>query len=51
MKENNSKGIDLLDCYRIALEFGLPAAERAISLLDKETLHPLQDPLVNQTDD
>ena len=26
---------NLLDCYRIALDFGLPAAERAIDLMDK----------------
>lgn len=26
---------NLLDCYRIALDFGLPAAERAIALMDK----------------
>ncbi len=29
------KGADLLDCYRIAVDFGLPAAENAISLLDE----------------
>ena len=26
---------NLLDCYRIALDFGLPAAERAIDLMNK----------------
>ena len=29
------KGADLLDCYRIAVDFGLPAAENAISILDE----------------
>ncbi len=35
----SQKRVDLLDCYRIAVDFGLPAAENAISLLDE----PLQD--------
>ncbi len=28
------KEIDLIDCYRIAIDFGLPAAEKAIAVIN-----------------
>ncbi len=37
----------LLDFYRIALDFGLPAAERAMDLMDQAALPQQQSKLIH----
>ena len=34
--------IDLIDCYRLAVDFGRPAAEKAIAIIDA-SLHANKD--------
>ena len=41
--DHNKNKTSLIDCYRVALDFGLPAAERA--------LEHLSDPLPPQSND
>ena len=40
MGEVVTKEVDLMDCYRIALDFGLPAAEKAIAMLEEDISVP-----------
>lgn len=35
---------NLLDCYRIALDFGLPAAERAFAIIDEGSAIDANEP-------
>ena len=37
VKQQSERDVKLLDCYRIALDFGLPAAEKALALIDDST--------------
>ena len=37
VKQQSEQEVKLLDCYRIALDFGLPAAEKALALIDNST--------------
>ena len=42
-KELEKQSSDLLDCYRIALDFGMPAALRAYKKLNPDTKQETAD--------
>lgn len=35
MEDINKTEIDLIDCYRLAVDFGKPAADKALALIDE----------------